>query len=165
MPYSPPEHSIHQNPVRPGHSASTIGRVIGGIDFLLGAAVAAMIFDSPLTALVASVVVLSTTSAIAWGLFRTQTWGWWCAMTLHCVILAGGTIAYIVTMVFLIRDFGGPRNHMALITSEGAAFFLTIIFVFAALLAAVPVFALRTQRCRRAYGVRERTAAEETQDM
>ena len=58
-------------------------------------------------------------------------------MILHNVILAAGTIVYVIVMFLLARDFGQTPNHMALMTSEGAAVVLTILFVPTAVLAAL----------------------------
>jgi ABC-type glycerol-3-phosphate transport system permease component len=153
MPYQAPEHQEPQNPGRSMLSGSTIARGIAVTDFLVGPAVAAMIIDSPLYSVLASLFVFLGTSATAWGLFRKRTWGWWSAMILHSVVLAGGTTVYVILMVLLVRDFGRPPNHMALINPEGAAVLLTMVFLPAFALAAVPVGGLASRRCRSACGV------------
>lgn len=131
------------------------------IDLVLGMAVAAMVIDSPLYSILASLIVFLVTCVTAWGLFSTRKWGWWLAMALHCLIPGFGSIAYVVIMFYLVQDFGRPPGHMELITSKVAAILLTIGFVIAAVLTTIPVLALRTRRCRQAFGDSAGRASEE----
>lgn len=74
-------------------------------------------------------------------------------MTLHCLIAGRGTIAYIIAMFFLLRDFGRPPNHMAMVSPEGIAMALSFIFLIAVVLVAVPVFVLLSRQCRLVFGI------------
>ncbi len=143
-PYAPPE-----NHDAPGQQTSIIGKVISVIDFLLGAAVAFMLFDYPIDSLVALLV----TWPVAYGLFRMRIWGWWAGMALHGLILTGSTIGYVFIMIYAVGDFGRPRNHMSIITPEGFAVILTIVYAVVVILTGLPVIGLWTRRCRRAFGV------------
>jgi len=156
MPYSTPEYREPEHSADDSSIVSILCRVIAVIDFVGGAAVAVAIVDSPLLSMMASLIVLVVTSVTAWGLFRFRSWGWLSAMILHIGILAAGTIAYITMMVFLIRDFGRAPNHMEMISSEGAAVILSMIFALFALLATLPLLVLRTRRCRTLYTASDR---------
>ena len=132
-----------------GQQTSVIGKVIAVIDFLLGAGVACMAIDY----LIASLLALFVTWLVAYGLFRMRIWGWWAGMALHGLILTGSTIGYVVIMTYTVGDFGRPRNHMSIITPEGFAVILTIIYAVAVILTGLPLVGLWTRRCRRAFGV------------
>lgn len=150
-PYSPPDDpGLHLE--QQGCSASISVRVIAVIDFLLGTAVAGMILDSPWISILISFFVFSLTTVTAWGLFRHRIWGWWCGIILHSTALTCGTIGYAICMFYLISEFGRPPGHMALISSEGAAVLLTVIYLPAALMASIPLLVLGTRRCRRSFG-------------
>lgn len=144
-PYSPSE-GPRRAQQQSGRRISIIVRGLAAIDFVLGTVVSGMMVDSLWGRNLLSLLIFSLTTVTAWGLFFHRIWGWWCGVILHSVVLAGGVLAYLICMLYLMSDFGRPPGHMALITSEGAAALLTIAFVPAALLASVPLFLLR--RCR-----------------
>ena len=150
-PYQPPEGDgapLHQDSAN--DRVSVVARVIAVTDSLLAAAIAMMTIDTNI-----SFIVIAVTWTIAFGLFQMKPWGWWAAMVFHCLILVVGTAAYFVVMILLIRDFGKPPNHMAILTTEGFAVILTIAFAVVALVATIPVFALRSRGSRVACGVLE----------
>lgn len=161
MSSSPRKHPDQPDSVHQAAPSSVVARIIAVIDLVLGMAVAAMVIDSPLYSILASLMVFLVTAVTAWGLFSTRKWGWWLAMTFHCVIPGCGSIAYIVIMCYLVQDFGRPPNHMAMVTPEGIAIVLTFIFLIGVVLATVPVLALRTRRCRQAFGVSAGGASDE----
>ena len=120
-------------------------RLVALFDFVAGAILAISVIDYP----AASVLVLLITWPVAFGLFTGKIWGWWPGMILHVLLMAAGLIAWGVFMFLAIQDFGRPRGHMELVTSEGAAAIMTILFVAFELIAVVPVLVLKVNRTRK----------------
>ena len=143
----------------PNQQTSIIGQAIAVMDLLNGAGIAFAVSTYPTDSLVALLV----TWPVAYGLFRMRVWGWWAGMALHGLILVGSTIGFAVIMVHTVGDFGRPRDHMSIITPEGFAVALTIVYALLLVLAGLPVIGLWTRGCRRAYGVLKSKPAVEAQ--
>ena len=147
-PYAPPENDgkLHQDSNK--ESISIAPRVIAVTDSLLAAAFSWMTIDTNI-----SFFAIAVTWTIAFGLFQMKPWAWWAAMVFHCLILVVSTVAYLVLMFLLIRDFDKPPNHMAILTNEAFAVILTIVFAVVACVATIPLFSLRSRGCRVACGI------------
>lgn len=144
----------------PNQQTSIIGKAIAVMDLLIGAGIAFAVSTYPID----SLVVLLVMWPVAYGLFRMRVWGWWAGMALHGLVLVGSTIVYTVMMIDTVGDFGRPRSHMAIITPEGIAVMMTIVYVVVLVLTGLPVIGLWTRGCRRAYGVLKSKPAVEAEN-
>lgn len=85
------------------------------------------------------------------GIFNVKPWGWWAGIIFHGVIAIGIIVAWAVSMVFLVQDFGRPTGHMELISSKAFSAILTLLVVIAEITAVVPLFVLRRTQVRNCF--------------
>jgi hypothetical protein len=130
-------------------------RLLAIFDFLIAVVVAISAIDRPFV----SLVVLILSCPVVFGLFNVKPWGWWAGMIFHGLIAFGVLVAWVVSMFFLIRDFGRPTGHMELISSKGFAVILTVLVVILEIIAVVPLFVLMRHRTRQCFSSGHTVAA------